>query len=430
MPVHRGPGGKHGRVFASRAEISRWLSKQTDNDTEGEAKQSPKGLRRWKWIAGAGLGASAFALSAVLLFSHRLGKAPAPHVTRVTFTYNAVVAWNGSRQLWKYKFAHPIVANGFDLNRTVDRFVRIVRLPRSDKTVVILVAPFRMEPDPNSIVETPVDCFSNRGRLLWSYVAHEKLKFGTNELHGPWDVTTLFLSYDNGRPELWVAEGHYRWGNALVFEIDPATGRAKLRFVNTGVLYALNEVTAKGATYLLAGGFNNEYSAGILAVINENKPFAASPQTSGTRHYCVSCPPGVPDEYFVFPRTEVNRVEGIYEDPVGTIVAAGDRAEVMKIEAEGRAAASTIYKFRTAPSIWPISLRYDSWYDMLYRQLEKEGKIHLSLADSPERLHPEPVDVWTPSHGWERCNFRPPGIASAKAVPISKAPRYVLAATR
>jgi hypothetical protein len=430
MPVHHGPGGKHARVFASRKEISRWLAKQTDGRSESESKHPPERPRRWKWIVGAGLCVFVLLLSAGFVFWHRVRKTPAPQVTRVTFTYDAVVAWNGSQQLWKYELAHPLATNAFDIDRPIDRFVRIVQLPSAGKTVVILVAPFRTEPDPNSIIEMPVDCFSNGGKLLWSYVAHERLRFGANELQGPWNVTALFLSYDNGRPELWVAESHFRWGNSLVEEIDPTTGRTKLRFVNTGVLYALNEVKTGRGTYLLAGGFNNEYSAGALAVINEDKPFAASPQTPGTRHYCVSCPPGVPDEYFVFPRTEVNRAEEIYEDPVGGIFISEDRAEIIKIEAEGKAKAGTIYEFRTAPSIWPVSLRYDSWYDMLYRRLEEERRIHFSLADSPERLHPQPIDVWTPSHGWERCNFKPPGIASARAVPISKAPHYVLAAAR
>jgi hypothetical protein len=316
------------------------------------------------------------------------------------------------------------------LTGTLESFVRVVQTAKSGKEEVILLAPFLLGPNPESLYETPVDCFSNSGKLLWSYVPDEELQFGAYKVHGPWRVTSIYVSYISGTPRLWVTEEQYQWGNSLVAQLDPTSGRAKLRFVNTGVLYTLNEVRTKGATYLLAGGFNNEYSAGILAVINEDKPFAASPQTPGTRHYCVSCPPGVPDEYFVFPRTEVNRAEGVYEDPVELVFVSGDEIDVRTAEAHGKAKAGAGYAFRTAPSIWPISLRFDSHYDMLYRRLEQEGKIHFSFANSPERLHPQPVDVWTPSHGWERCNFKPPGIASARAVPIPKAPHYLLAAAR
>ena len=116
MPVHHGPGGKHARVFASRKEISRWLAKQTDHHSVNEAEQPPGRSPRWKWIAAAGLGVSVIILAG-FVFWHRTRSVAAPDVTRVTFTYNAVVAWNGSQQLWEYQFQHPLDVNAFDLHR-------------------------------------------------------------------------------------------------------------------------------------------------------------------------------------------------------------------------------------------------------------------------------------------------------------------------
>jgi hypothetical protein len=279
------------------------------------------------------------------------------------------------------------------------------------------------------LFEVDVDCFSNGGKLLWSYVPQEKFQFGHNELDGPWFVNDLYMSEAGGRPSIWVDEDHYEWGNTFLVQLDAETGHATLRFVNTGVIYCLNEVKTPSGTYMLVGGFNNEYSTGIMAVINEKTPFAASPQTPGRRHQCVSCAPGAPDEYFVFPRTEINRVEEQYEDPVRQIVVNEDRIEVSNMELGTPMAVRAIYLFRPTPTIQPISLRYDTAYDMLYRQLEKEGKIHYTrLADAPERLHPLPVSVWTPSDGWADYDVRPSGIVASKPRPISKPPRYVLAA--
>jgi hypothetical protein len=427
MPVHHFPAGKRGRVYASRREISQWLARQANERHEPAAEPTERNSRRWKWPT-ASVGVLALLLSTVFLAFHRTAQSPPDRVTRVTFTSDSVVAWNGTRQLWEHEFRWPLAGNILGPNEPPDDFVRFVRLDESGKSVVILVAPLLLGPNPDSSYETPVDCFSNDGKLLWSYVPDEKFQFGANELQGPWRVTSLYVSYAGGRPCLWIAAAHYEWGNSFVVQLDLATGHAKLRYVNTGILYALNEVKTSKGTYLLAGGFNNEYSAGILAVINEKDLFAVSPQTPGTRHKCVSCLPGAPDEYFVFPRTEINRVEGVYEDPVRGIHVLGDQVEIRKVEAQGRASARTIYLFRTSPSIWPISLRYDSSYDMLYRRLKDERKIQHSLADSPEQLHPEPVAVWTPSGGWADCDFKTSGIASTDALPISKPPRYLLAA--
>jgi hypothetical protein len=49
------------------------------------------------------------------------------------------------------------------------------------------------------------------------------------------------------------------------------------------------------------------------------------------------------------------------------------------------------YVFHTLPTIQPFSFRFNSDYDMLHRDLEKEHKLNHTLESCPERLHPEPV---------------------------------------
>ena len=52
MPVHRVPGGKRGRVFASRKEISRWLGRRFEVPSHGSSETTP--LRRLSiFIIGA-----------------------------------------------------------------------------------------------------------------------------------------------------------------------------------------------------------------------------------------------------------------------------------------------------------------------------------------------------------------------------------------
>lgn len=54
---------------------------------------------------------------------------------------------------------------------------------------------------------------------------------------------------------------------------------------------------------------------------------------------------------FIASRTEVNRAEGVYEDPVDSIQVAGHTIQVYKAESRNKAASSTIYQFRTDLSI-------------------------------------------------------------------------------
>ena len=81
--------------------------------------------------------------------------------------------------------------------------------------------------------------------------------------------------------------------------------------------------------------------------------------------------------------------------------------EVFKFEREPVNGSETIYAFRTQPAIEPVSLRYDTPYDMLHRELSAQGKLNHSLQDCPERLHPKPLRMWTPTGGWTELQIKP-----------------------
>jgi hypothetical protein len=172
---------------------------------------------------------------------------------------------------------------------------------------------------------------------------------------------------------------------------------------------ALLQIHTPRATYLIAGGFNNEYDSGSAAFINESKPFAAPLQTQGTRHKCTNCPDGNPDYYLVFPRSEGNRIVNGYETPVLNIRVSGNEVAFSKYETSaGGLGIDGVYLFGLEPRIHPISLRYGSFYDRQHREFERSGQLHHSLEQCPERLHPSPVRMWTPAAGWTDLKFEPP----------------------
>ncbi|HTU48048.1 MAG TPA: hypothetical protein VMF91_23515 [Bryobacteraceae bacterium] len=404
MPVRRTPG-KRGRVYASRMEISAWLGGSAEPlKTEVEPRQRRPIRIQPKYLFGiAGLGLILAVVSAGLVY-FRSGRAPVP--ARVSFSLDSVEALDANgRVLWTHHYSGRLDPGDVDRNELADLkgLTRIADLLGTGEREVLVVAPLRSGPNPQDFPRAELDCFSSKGQLLWSYVPRETFKFGDRDLNGPWNMYDVMVS---GKPAhaIYLACNHIQWGNSFVVQIDPRTGYGIVRFVNTGTTHSLNELHTSRAKYLLVGGFNNEFDSGSIAAIDEQRAFAASPQTTGTRHKCVSCPLGAPDYYFVFPRSELSRLRRVYENPVVYFDMNGGQFEVSEREV-GRLNVKVFYLFRAEPFLSPISCRFDSGYDMLHRELERSGELHHSIAECPERLHPARVRRWTPSQGWQELQI-------------------------
>jgi hypothetical protein len=433
LPVHRVPGGQRQAVFAYTGEIDAWLeqgelgvtppAQQATNgapliqtasvlEQQNEAATAPKARYRPKYRALVlVIALLAGGISWLVFASHTIRSNPP---LRIDFTANSIQAFDAqSRLIWTHSFPKPLHPEYLKHMEVLTDSVRIADLDGDGEPEILVTIPLTTGPNLNDQFQMELDCFSSSGKLLWSYIAQEKFRFGNYTLEGPWNVMDVLVSPQAGKPVIWVALDHYKWGNSFVVQLDAATGKDTLRFVNTGVLYKLNEIQIAGRQYLLAAGFNNEYAAGSLAIMDESKPFTVSPQTAGTRHKCVSCPQGTPDYYFVFPRSEINLLRNLWEDSIHLVDVHGEEIEVGKSELASPEAGmevnrmQVIYVFRTNPTVEPFSFRFSSDYDMLHRNLEKQHKLDHMLESCPERLHPKPVKVWTPSAGWKEINLNP-----------------------
>jgi hypothetical protein len=405
MPVYRIPGAKRSRVLASRAEITSWLKEQREDSPAPIAGPRPRTFT--KWLAAAGVVAGVLVLSVgVLIFKVRPQKhSGLPADARLSGQSLTVLDSDGGK-LWTHAFERKL---NLVMEIPPTRFAWVADLLRNGAREVIAVVPYALGPNDRDGTEFEITCFSDRGRRLWSYAPRETFRFGVHDLNGPWLVYDLIISRREARTAIYVALVHGTWGNSFVAELDPETGRSTVRYVNTGAIHSLGELRMAGATYLVAAGFNNEYDGGSAALIDERRPFAASPQTPGTRHKCVSCPDGAPDYYLVFPQSELNRALKDYENPVSSISATGDEVQFGKFESGGRRIEDGLYLFGLRPRIRPISLRYSSGYDLQHRELERAGELRHSLEECPERLHPRPVRMWTPAAGWTELQFGPSG---------------------
>ncbi len=471
LPVHRVPGGKRGTVFAFTEEIDAWLVRQektklpsgashqgsSGEDGAGsldamgtiaqavasvspaalgglttpaapmEGGESPQALQRlvpidrnlpqeggrskarphnWGLV---GVAAAAILLALIPITRVlRPASSEASQLFSIKFEVNALEAQDARGQaLWEYRYAQPLRSGRFQgLPRHYEPSLIGDFLRDGSKQAAVAVA-LRSGPNVTDEDRNQVDFFSSDGKRLWSYFPDKSFQFGNYLLGGRWNLHDLFASAQGSQTKLWAAACHHIFGDAFIVQLDPRTGKDKLRFVNTGTVYRLNEIKTPAGAFLLVGGFNSEWDGGSLAIINEERPFAASPQTPGSRHHCDSCPPGDPDYYFVFPRSEINRASTIYENPVIDVRVSGDGIEVVKVERFNEGKETVINLLDTKPPFNLLGPLYNSEYNVLHATWSAEGKLSHKLENCPERLHPKPVRLWTPAAGWTEIPVKP-----------------------
>lgn len=433
LPVHRLPGGQ--AVFAYKSELDDWLKQGKDRTAITPVPLPPKPppspqdvepylpiikrTQRWpvrRYAAIVGVVAVLVAtLAGVTFLRHRSVSVSGAFVANVKFAPSSVQASDEtSRVMWTHQFPKPIHPEALKHVDEMNKLVHFADLYGNGHREVLLTVPLERSTNPSDLALAEIDCFSNDGELLWSYLPQEKFQFGSYEIEAPWIVEDIFVS-ETPKPMIWAALAHYRWGNSFVVQLDPQTGKGTVRFVNTGIIYKLNEAQIGGKPYLVIGGFNNEYAAGMLAALDESKAYAVSPQTAGTRHKCLSCPEGAPDYYFVFPRSEINRLHNSWEDSVRFVNVQGNTIEVEKAELGDPALGDradvgkvhVVYDLRAEPTLRPVAFRFDSWYDLMHRELQEKGKLDHGIDSCPERLHPEAVRLWKPDVGWSAIALIP-----------------------
>ncbi len=239
--------------------------------------------------------------------------------------------------------------------------------------------------------EEEVYSFSNEGAVRWRYRPTETLRFGGEPFTGPWRIGDVLIEEDG--QATWVAFTHHTWWPSFVVRIDEQ-GRGDIRFVSTGWVTELELFRNGSGSYIVAGGLNNEYDAGALAILDPTRPAARSPQTPDSPYTCISCPTAQPHRYFVFPRSELNTVTGSPANIVRMIRTLPDKLEVRTEEVNDSSVQSFgVYELRGDFSLAAASVT-DLYWD-LHRRLEKEGRIsHTADTCRRERSFSDKIRVW------------------------------------
>jgi hypothetical protein len=383
LPVHRTPGRRRGSVFAFRGELDLWMAGQKAvSAPPATPPVGPISRKKVRIIFGLLIGILLAAVAIVLT-----GFLSRTHLAvRLNLIHNRVIGLDElGQKRWEYSLREPASWPGDPA-----KYWRAINL--GNKPAFLVTAAHTLTGGGE------LDCFSADGKLLWQYIPKMTLKFGTQVDEGPWSVVGFDALPDASKPRIWASVGDSIWGHSFVVEIDPLTGKSDVRFVNNGAIYAFRSVTESNRTYLLAGGFNNEYDLPMLAVLDANREHAVSPQTTGTRYFCENCGRGTPLKYFVMPRSELNQFVSKRPNSVQVIDQMGTTLQVSTSELSE--AERAIYFYSITPEVLPNSVTLAATYWSEHRQLEREGRLKHPAEKCPDYLNPKPVRMWTAAAGW------------------------------
>jgi hypothetical protein len=392
LPVNRVPGGTRHAVFAYAGEIDTWLGGQAT-----PLEESNNHLQSILSVAPVWGVVLVFALGFVALGFWRTNR-PGP-VGRVSFSGNALVAWDAEgRTVWKYPF--PATLKNLTAFET-ERIARIADLDGDGRREVLVVPSFELGSPQGAGSET-IYCLSHDGKLLWTYQPTLALQF-ERRYAGPWEYSDLVIAPGARGKSIWAAFVHQTWSPSILVRLDPH-GQPALKFVNAGWITKLAYLTHASDSYILAGGINNEYDAGFLAVLKAEQPPATFPPLTPGTPPCAGCPDGRPLRYFLFPRSELNRVEHAPANLVRVIHVSSGGVEVRTEEVPESPTSPNVYGiYELSENLGIKNVSVTSAYWDLHRKLEDEGRITHSVARCRERTAPPKVRIWDRERGWHEA---------------------------
>jgi hypothetical protein len=327
-----------------------------------------------------------------MLLALRLSSVQNPQ--RVSIVGAELTALDGSgNAIWRYRFPKPL--RGFDGDPQPTQFISQVHLEDLDgdgKNEVVVAASYGFENGSSD----ELYLFAPSGRLMWRYQPRANYNFVGRVANGPWKFRSFAIVPVDGKREVWAGFSDPVFSPSIVASVD-LNGRSTIRYVSSGVVFALLGVNNEQGTFVLAGGVNNEYRAASYAVLNIHQPPAASPQTSGNRFQCINCPSGRPIRYVTVPQTEANigfgkpynMVESFQQRPSGILMVVSEAPEF----------GATGY-VELSSDLVPKNISVGAAYSGAHERLEKQGLIDHKWADCTEQKKPVSAHVWEEAHGW------------------------------
>lgn len=313
LPVHREAGDV---VHAYADELDRWALKAVPDRRaaaaargvappadHAEAATSPSRRRRERLLPAMAAAAILLGVAGTAYWATRGVRrhaAPAllPAGWRIAGGTLTVLDSAGTRLFARDLACAPPDVFGPGSARPDERpLVRFADVDGDGRTEVLVAEP---------CVEGRILCLEADGRLRFSRLPSDRIRFGQVDYDGVWRaVQAVPVQRPDGSRTIWAYFVHNAWFPSRLEELSPR-GEVLSEYRANGHLSGVGEATLAGRELVLAWGTHNETLGASLAVFDRGRVAGYAP--AATAYYtCTGCPEGGPREFLVFPRSCVWR---------------------------------------------------------------------------------------------------------------------------
>jgi hypothetical protein len=336
LPVRRVEGASRSRVFAYADEIDRWREERLGGGPGPGNRPASKAVAKALPLMGL---VSVGLVAAVLFIPKLLGSRP-PSDFHIRGSVLSVLDDKG-RELWKYD-------TGLENLETEAIYRQYFQFRRINPENWAAVLPHLVIKDldgdgrPEVLFSTQTQdefnegeliCFGSRGDIRWRIRTGREMRFGEENFSADYRIHGLVVADldGDGRSEIVVDSFHRPNFPCQLLVLDNA-GKTLGEYWSSGQFMdiVVHDLDGDGKPEIIAGGTNNEYRSGVLAVFRADRVHGASPQSLD--HYvCQRLDPGT-QEFFVFlPRADVDIVEAHQESVAAIEILKNDKISVLML---------------------------------------------------------------------------------------------------
>jgi hypothetical protein len=407
LPIHRlDPASEKSRVFAYKDELSEWLrqSKTSKPHAHGIYGQPSRRLLVLS-VLFLIIGAAAVAL---FLFIRDELSPKEPADFSIKGSALAILNDKG-KVLWRYDTGVENLWEERDYrghfqfkkrNHTVHLpYIMIKDLDQDGSREVLFSIQTQDETK-----EGELFCFNRKGRPLWLFKAGRQMKYGDKNYSGDYRINGLLAEDLNadGELEIIVVSVHRPSWPCQLALLD-ARGNLKGEYWNAGYFndVACVDLNGDGVKEIIAGGNNNEYGRGCLAVFDRGSIAGGSPQDN-VNFQCSDLKPGSELYYILLPRTDVDLVENYPCDGIVTVDVLENRRIQVKTDL-------TDLYYQFSMSFFKKDVILSHGFIQAHEKARREGKVQSLLNDEYENNLINGIRYWDGDKWTSECrtNRRP-----------------------
>jgi hypothetical protein len=378
LPVRRVEGASRSRVFAYADEIDRWRKERLGGGPGLGDRPAPKGVMK----ALPFLGLASVGLVAAVLFLPKLLESRRPSDFRIRGSVLSLLDDKG-RKLWKYdtgleNLADEAVYRAQSQFRKLDPKTSVGLLPyvvikdidADGRTEVLFSLQTQDEFNEGEIL-----CFGSRGDVRWKIKTGREMRFGKEVFSADYRIQGFAVADLNGdgRSEIVVVSVH-RPNFPCQLLVLNHEGKTVGEYWNSGHFndIMVHDLDEDGKPEILAGGANNEYHSGCLAVFRPDRIRGASPQ-SIEEYSCPGLDPGTQEFYILLPRTDVDALVTHQDAVVAIGILKDSRISAFMFNT------SLYYEFGF--DFRTMEVRSSHGFEQVHARVAVEGKVTSILND-------------------------------------------------